>query len=261
MTGKKVFPKVIIDDVTFDGPVNIPPPTLEALTKELTSHEFDGEFKWLDVIQEVPIRAAWQDNGYFMVVLSGRVIPHGGDANFQHFSVIIHVDEGLQYRIGNITFRSSDPDEPLVFPTEDLQNLLPFRQGDLSDADKIRKGLDALRKLYGSHGYIDFTPTPETEVDNDHQLLSINFVLDQQKQFRIRRITVCGSNPKFENLMKSVITSGDVFNFTEIQGFFDKHQPELGPHFGSENVLYKRDVKTGNVDITISLRNCPVSQD
>ena len=261
LTGKKVFPKVIIDDVTFDGPLSLPPATLSALTKELTNHELDGDPKWLDATEEVPIGAAWQDNGYVQVKVSARAIPHGGDATYQHFSVIVHVDEGLQYRIGAITFRSSNPDEPLAFPTEILQNLLPFRPGELCEPNKIRQGLDALRKMYVSKGYIDFTPTPETEIDNEHQTVSFRFVLDQQGQYRIRKVTVCGSNPNFEALLNSEVKPGDVFSLNEIQDFFDKHQSLLGPHFGSENVQYKRDLKNHTVDIAVSLRNCPLSQD
>jgi outer membrane protein assembly factor BamA len=261
MIGQKVFPKVIIDEVTFDGPVSIPPATLDALTKDLTSHEFDGDSKWLGEIEEMSVRAAWQDNGYFRAEVSGKSLLLGGDANFQHYSVTFHVDEGSQYRVGNMTFRSSDPDVPLAFPPGELRKLIPFLEGDLLTAKGVRAGLEALKDFYGRMGYIDFAPEPETDVNVADRVVSIHFVLNQQKQFRIHEVTVCGSNPKFESLMKSKIKSGDIFNYSDIHDFFEKHQSALGGHFGSEKVVYRRDVKNGTVDIGVALRNCPLSQD
>jgi outer membrane protein assembly factor BamA len=261
LSGKKAYPKVIIDDVVFDGPVNLPHEALDRVIKDLTSREFDGDSQWLEEIEEVAIRGAWQDHGFFKAEVSGQAISHGGDATYQHFSVIFHVEEGSQYWIGRITFQSSGPDEPLAFSAEELRNLLPFRPGDLCAVDKIRQGLDALKMFYGARGYIDFAPAPETEVDSVKQVVNLKMVLDQQKQYKIDKLTVCGSNPKFENLLRSEIKPGDVWNAEVAEGFFERYRPMLGPHFGSENVQYKRDVKKGTVDIAVSLQNCHSSQD
>ena len=261
MTGRKVFPKIIIDNVIFEGPVHLPAAALEELVASIKQHPLDGDPNWLDEIEEVVLRGTWQDNGYFRAEVSGKSLLLGGDANFQHYSVTFHVDEGFQYRVGKMSFRPSDPEDPLPFTPEELRKLIPLEEGDILTATGIRAGLDALKVLYGAKGYIDFAAEPEIDVNVVDRVVSIHFVLNQQKQFRIRQITVCGSNPKFESLMKSKIKSGDAFNYSEIQDFFEKHQSALGGHLGSEKVVYRRDVKNGTVDIGVPLRNCPLSQD
>src|ERR1700675_2443096 len=65
MTGRKVFPKIIIDNVIFEGPVHLPAAALEELVASIKQHPLDGDPNWLDEIEEVVLRGTWQDNGYF----------------------------------------------------------------------------------------------------------------------------------------------------------------------------------------------------
>jgi outer membrane protein assembly factor BamA len=144
--------KVVIDAVNFDGPIHLPNSIREQLITELKQREFDGDYDWLGEIQEVPVRGAWQDQGYFRVNSTAQARIISSDSTIQHVSVIVHVDEGLQYRLGDVSFREGDPDDPLPFPAEELRKLVPLREGDLFNVEKIREGLEALKKLYDSNG-------------------------------------------------------------------------------------------------------------
>jgi outer membrane translocation and assembly module TamA len=250
-------PKVIIDEIKFDAPIHLPDSVRDELLNSIKEHEFAADSKWLEEIEEVPIRGAWQDNGYFKVKVSAQALPLGGDATHQHYSVIVHVDEGLQYRLGKITFRSFDPDEPLVFPPEELRKLASLDEGEILSSDKIRKALDALKKLYASHGYIDFAPTPETEVDDEHQTVSIHFVLDQQKQYRIGKITLYVSNPELENILNSRLKPGDIFDYNIVHDFLKENESSLPPDASPEDIRLTRNAKTGTVDLLLDFMTCP----
>lgn len=147
MTGRKVFPKVVIDSVTLDGPTHLPAAILKDLVTSLTHREFDGDPKWLEGIEELPIRETGQDQGYFQAEVSARASLLRADATCQHFSVTFPGNEGGLYRLGAISFRSSDPDVPLVFPPEELRKLIPLQAGNLFSAQKIRDGLKAMTDL------------------------------------------------------------------------------------------------------------------
>ena len=41
-----------------------------------------------------------------------------------------------QYRMGKLAFRSSDPDQGLIFKSEILARAFPLKEGDVFDADK-----------------------------------------------------------------------------------------------------------------------------
>ena len=128
----------------------------------------------LDEDMEVGIRGLYQDHGYFKVVVNVTGVEDGGRQQrdpgawpvignrrtAKRTNIMISIEEGEQYRMGKLTFRSSDPDQGLVFKPEILARAFPLKEGDIFAADKIRKALDNFRKLYGEYGYIDFAAEP-----------------------------------------------------------------------------------------------------
>ena len=72
-------------------------------------------------------------------------------------NITISIEEGEQYRMGKLTFRSSDPDQGLIFKPECFDESVSVEGGRHLVADKIRKALETYKKLYGEYGYIDFT--------------------------------------------------------------------------------------------------------
>jgi outer membrane protein assembly factor BamA len=287
----EVGPKVVVDELTFDGPIHLTYSDLEPAIERLNQIGRSPNSDWLDEFLETSIRSAWQDRGYFKVLVDGRAEPRGGDAAHQHFSVTLHVDEGLQYRLGSLLFRAVAADTPKnsqnvqdfgptdsgdkptlrkrrekddpepyqlpVFPVEELRSLIPLQEGDLVSAEKIRQGLDGMRKLYGAHGYIDFTPTPETEVDEERQIISIRFVLDEQPQYRIGKIELVGLSSNAENALIWKVKPGDVFNYDLFKLFFVDNQAVLPEGSSESNSELRRNVRDGVVDIKMKFRRCP----
>jgi outer membrane protein assembly factor BamA len=293
----EAWPKAIIDELTFDGPIHLPysdlEPAIEAFNRLGASA--DSKSEWLDEFLETNIRGAWQDRGYFKVLVNGRAEPRGSDPADQHFSVVLHVDEGLQYRLATIQFRVAQDDskdeqeesnyenKPVllrhnssmddtssqddasshapprgpVFPIAQLRSFIPLQEGDILSAEKLREGLDALRKLYGSHGYIDFTPSPVTEVDDENQTVSMQFVLDEEKQFRIGKIEVVGLSAKAENTLIWKLRPGDIFNDDLFKQFFEDNQAVLPDGSSPANAELYRDTKDGIADIKLRFRSCP----
>lgn len=215
VNGGKVSARVVIDDVTFDGPVQLATTSLEPLLT-LKQKEYDGDSKWLDDIEDAA-RGAWGDQGYFKAMVSAKAVPLGSDAAHKHFSVVIHVDEGLQYRLGSVQFSAmtdsdydihessngirllqqkssafddlgpGDPARQPIFPLEELRSLFPLQEGDILDAHKVRKGLVALQDLYADNGYIDIFVVPRTDFDDEHQLISLRVELYEQSERYVKR--------------------------------------------------------------------------
>jgi hypothetical protein len=60
------------------------------------------------------------------------------------------------------------------------------------------EGPGALRKLYATRGYIDFTPTALREIDDARARISLEMELDEQKQFHVGKVEVLGAEPAIE---------------------------------------------------------------
>jgi outer membrane protein insertion porin family len=248
--GVKASPSIIIDDVKFDGPIHISDSDRQRLVSELKERSYRADYDWLSEVQEIGIKSVWRDRGYFKVEVTAKEQLLRSDPAGEHVLVIVHVDEGPQYRLGNVQFRSSDPDVPLAFPPEELRKLIPMSTGDIFAADKIRMSLDALQRLYGSKGYIDFVAEPLTDIDDspEHRI-SLVIELDQQKQFRVGEVEVVGSNPAIEMFLQSKLKPGDIFTSRFVEDFLKENKAALPPDISLEDFELVRNAKNGTVDL------------
>ncbi len=257
---KKTHPKMLVDDVKFDGPAHLPDSSEEQdAISELKQHMFDVGSEGLDEVLEVRIRGDWQNHGFFKVIATGQAQVVSADSTYEHVLVTIHVEPGLQYRLGDVRFREADPDVPdmLAFPREELRKLIPLQEGDLFSTDKIRESLDAMEKFYGSYGYINFVETPVTEVDDATQRISLLMELDEGKQFRVGKVEVFGLEASKAAMLTSALQTGDVFNRSLVDDFVEANMSAL-PEGASRHVLDTySDERQGTVDIVVDFRARP----
>jgi hypothetical protein len=243
---QKPQPKVFIEDVRFDGPTHMPYSELQRVIEEANEREMDTENPgWLDVFAEIGLRGAWQNLGYFNVKVTAKAQSLGSDSESQRFVVTAHVDEGLQYRLGQIRFVNG-----AAFPAEQLRTLIPMNDGDLFDVSKVREGIHALTKMYASRGYIDFTAVPSTELADRAQLVSLVMRLDEQKQYRIGKIDVVGAAPGIENVVRSRFRQGDVVRPHVIEEFYKEFKSALPSGAVPGDVEIKRSVRDGTADLS-----------
>src|SRR5205085_1254921 len=81
-------------------------------------------------------------------------------------NITIAIEEGERFHMGTLKIVSSDPDKALSLKVDALKTAFPLKQGDIFSTEKVRKALETYGKIYGEYGFIDFTPEPETEVDD-----------------------------------------------------------------------------------------------
>jgi outer membrane protein insertion porin family len=267
IVGNKAFStRKIIRSMKHDRPVSIP---LWLTDIPIMSKTFDRPK--LDEDLEVGVRGLYQDHGYFKVDVDVKDLktvdvnragvpgpwPGFGAKHGKATNITISIQEGEQYHMGKLSFRSADPDTGLIFKPEFLQRVFPLKEGDIFDADKIRKSLDTFRKLYGDYGYIDFTAEPLFDVNDAKKVVNLTLQFDQQKQFFVRRIEFSGNTTTRDKVIRRelLLDEGQVFSnrLWELSllrlnqlGYFETIKPE--------NAELKRNVKAGTVDINLKLK-------
>ena len=264
--GNKAFSaRRIIRSMRHSRPIAIP---LYFTEINLWDKTFDQNK--LDEDLEVGIRGLYQDHGYFRVVVHDPVlntvdedkggvplpIPGIGRKRGKATNMVIKIEEGDRYRMGNLTVRSADPDQGLFFKPEFLERVFPLKKGDIFSADKLRKSFDNYKKLYGEFGYIDFTSEPRFEPDDAKKTIDVTLVFDQQKQFFVRRIDFSGNTTTRDKVIRReiLLDEGALFNnrLWELSilrlnqlGYFDTIKPE--------NAELKRNQQAGTVDINLKV--------
>lgn len=249
-------PRIVVDDVRFDGPA-LPDEINEQLAQVIKNVRTRARPGWIDEVAEILVRGTLQDEGYFRVEPKADAQVLSGDAAFQHVTITLQIDLGLQYRLGEVSFRSAYLNEALAFPLEELRATIPLSEGDLFSAEKIRESDSNLRKLYGSKGYIDFVAEPIVNVDDATQRISLIMQLDQQKQFRIGKVKVISLDPTLQPLFESIFRPGNIFNSQALEDFFQENKSAFPPNASLEDMeVEHRDVKAGIVDLRFNLLTC-----
>jgi hypothetical protein len=248
----KAHRKVIIERIEFDRPVHLSISEVDQIIKEANEMEMDADSSdWVDQLAEIQLRSAWQDQGYFKIAIEPHAQSTGGDSDHERFLVLVHIlNEGPQFHLGNLQFTGGT-----AFSEADLRQTFALREGEIFSVKQVRAGIEALTKLYGAHGYIDFTAVPDTEVNDDLQRIDLVFKLDEEKQFRVGSFEIRGADPNVEASMKSIAAPGQVFNMGSITAFFKQNSASLPPR-ALDILEIRRNVSAGIADLTFDARPC-----
>ena len=212
------------------------------------------------------IRQFYQSRGYF----TARVINHSEkvyDVNGRNViipfkkthgkrvDVTMVVSEGDKYYLRNFQFVGMK-----LFRTPDLiaRQVFKMAPGDVFSTEKLQKGLDELKKLYGNFGYIDFVPSPDPEIVPGKEQVDLTIDVDEGHQFFVRRIDFQGNTSTRDKVIRRelLIDEGDLYSQqlwdTSILrlnqlGYFDPLKPE-------DATDVKRDTKTNTVDLLLKVK-------
>lgn len=226
-------PKVKVGKIRFEGNKHIGDRTLRSAMKGLRPigipHSiilesiFAKTYDASKLEQDTElVREAYQNRGYFKVLVQepkteirdtgsqGFHIPLLMSGPGKAVDITIPIEEGDQYRLGQITFKNNKhiPDNRA------LRAQFPIKDGELFSREKIAKGIENLRKAYGGQGFINFTAVPETNFDESKKTVSLDMDLDEGKQFKVRRIEFRGNTTTRDKVIRREIAleEGQVYN-------------------------------------------------
>ncbi|MGZ4814593.1 MAG: POTRA domain-containing protein [Terriglobales bacterium] len=176
--------------VDFVGADSVDPASIGAMIANLEKDILE-ECQFKEELQE-RIRDQFQRFGYFKVDVHNDITYRqlSANADLQKVSVRVMVDPGRQYRLDHLAFTGGT-----VFSADELRALVPMKDGDIFDVERMREGLKNLRDKYVAKGYINFTPVPNTEIDDQRDRITITFDLDEGQQFRVGRLILNGVEP------------------------------------------------------------------
>jgi len=168
--------------------------------------------------------------------------------------ITVPVEEGARYRLKQITFSGNKT----ITNTAVLRRQFRMKDGEIFNADMVRKGLEDLRKVYGALGYINFTSVPDTTLDEEHKLITLKIDIDEGKQFYVRRIEFQGNTTTRDKVIRRelAIEEGNLYNsqLWELSllrlnqlSYFEALKPEQASEV-------HQNVADNSVDITLKLK-------
>ncbi len=170
----------------------------------------------------------------------------------------LKVDEGSRYRMGKLTVKStSGDDKDLFFTPEFIKAAFPVPEGDIFNAKKIRDSFQNYVKLYGEFGFINMTPNPITNINDDERVIDMELEIDTGKQFFVNRIEFVGNTTTRDKVIRRelLVEEGAIFNSRLWEasilrlnqlGYFEELKPE--------HADVQQNAERGEVDLTLKVK-------
>jgi outer membrane protein insertion porin family len=171
----------------------------------------------------------------------------------------ITVDEGPQYKVGNVSVDSRLRD---VDPAT-LQRLLSTSAGDTYNAEAVEKSLVAVTTEVSRRGYAFAQVRPRGDRDAAGRLIGITYVVDEGPRVYVERINVRGNTRTRDYVVRRELDlgEGDAYNKVLVDraerrlnnlGFFNKVRITNEPGSAPDRVVVNIDVEdkpTGSFSI------------
>jgi outer membrane protein insertion porin family len=125
------------------------------------------------------------------------------------FYITIKIEENDQYRVGDVKITGAEE-----FNENVIRLLLGLVPGQVFNESALRKGFDNLKKLYGSRGYVNFTPVPVQDFNEDKKVVNLTINVDEDRQFTTNRITITGNTTTRDKVIRRelLLEEGQIFN-------------------------------------------------
>src|SRR5213594_1906828 len=168
------------------------------------------------------------------------------------YYITIKIEENNQYRVGNVKVTGAR-----LFSEPAIKGMLDMAPGEVFNEQRLRNGIENLKKQYGSRGYINFIAVPVQGFDEANKLINLNVNIEEDRQFYVNRISFTGNTTTRDRVIRReiMVNEGEVFNSmvwdTSMQrlnqlGYFDPIRPE--------DVELKPSATEPEVDINLKIK-------
>jgi outer membrane protein insertion porin family len=159
--------------------------------------------------------------------------------------ITIRIDEGRQYRVGNIKF-----DGNTIFPTPILYASLDLLPGDVFSPETLDEDVERMSNIYGSVGYLDTSVRPDRRANIETGNIDIIYNIRESERFDVESIIIEG-NTKSKSIIiirELALSPGRTFNMVYMKNseailkntrFFEEVQLSPEP----TNIPGKRNLK------------------
>ena len=133
----------------------------------------------------------------------------------EYYSVKYTVDEGNQYKIGEVTIDNPFSD----VPDKELKRALTISKKDVYNIDEIDATITALRGKVADHGYAFITVEPVPTKHDDTRTVDINFKIQKTNRIYINNINLLGNVRTFDSVIEHHLPmrEGDPFSLQTIE--------------------------------------------
>lgn len=236
---------ILITDFTITGTQTIGATDLARITATMIGFCFDEESEEM----EERVHASFQDRGYFKAELKSlRIKPRDPLGVPKPVTMEADISEGLRYRVGDIMFVDNH-----AFDAGTLRREFPLKTGELFDRERIATGLEGLRKLYGSSGFLDYMAIPDSRFDSN-ATASLIITFEEGPQYHMGKLEFLGDKQTAARLRAAWnLTEGDIYDNAYLDEYLTANRDLLPANFSRESVQISQSCPEAQVAVRMIL--------
>lgn len=254
------YEKVQIRKITFLNNHQFTDDQLKAALGETKEGGFfsflsgSGNFKDTAFKQDLQRLTLWYlEHGYVRFRYESPVVTVSDDKKWLYIS--IYVDEGQQYRIGNVDFGGD-----LLFSREELHESLVMTTDEVFGVSKRNADIQKLSEKYQDLGYAFVNVVPKMEFHEDTKTIDVKYEFEKGNLVYFGEINVLGNAKTHDKVIRRElkIHEGELFNGTRLRQ--SKENVERLGYFAPGEVVFntitpKKKQDIVNVEITVKERS------
>ena len=209
---------IVVRKIGFSGPGPAELPGLEAASRRLTGQEYLRSRLMLQAEKNfLPVFLA---RGYLKAAVGApqaKVVEETPEETL--VDVTFPITPGSQYKVAGVRLSGYKD----VFPVQKLRELIHFQPGQPADAIQAGQDVEALKKLYGTRGYMGVQIRPVPEINNGDSTVSYVFQFQEGSIYKMGDLEVRGLDSKATDRMIAAwrLLAGDTYDSGYPQVFLD----------------------------------------
>lgn len=217
-------------------------------TSELYLWFFGGTLKREELNRDLDrIRAFYLDNGFLDIAVEEPEIRI--DTRRKKLTVVIRVQEGPQYRIGELGVRGSG-----LFTEGEIRGLIKTRAGGIFSREILQQDVVAVLDRYTERGYLFADVTPVTDIKREGNTVDVTLEILEGKQAFIQRIEIAGNVRTRDKVLrrKLRLVEGDVFSSERLR--ISRRNLEGLGFFEEVKIDTRRTAEPDKVDVLVDVK-------
>jgi len=186
------------------------------------------------------------------------------DESNEKISINIEVSEGIQYKLGEVSFEG----EIGSFSLSELNSIITMNKGDVFNRNSIIQNIQALTDMFADQGYafVEVNPTTSEFIDS----VNIKFAISLNKKVYLNRINISGNTRTQDEVIRREIgiSEGSLYSRSELResllklrrlGYFSDVQISTNEVEGMKDKIdisfTVKETQTGSISLSMSHSN------
>lgn len=240
-----------VAEVTFKGNSVINTAKLQQAVAGAAIGAVYSENRFRQVL-DASIRPVYESIGYLGVQFpSFDAIP---SKTVNGVAVTVTVKEGAVYKLSNVELKGE------LAQSKELIKVGGFQIGEPVNYEKVRSGVDDIRKALRRRGYINAHTSAERKLNDQQKTMSLTVMVDPGQQYTMGKLTIDGLDVETEPHVRKLwaLKRGQPFNAEYPDYFLGRLvEDQLFDNLGKTTSSVIPDPEKQTVDVTLVLKGAP----